>query len=623
MKRFLLLSAALFILSVGMFVTYAQPAAPTNLTATLSTTGYSKVTLAWEQSADSVAARRIKFNVYRKDSDSGSYRKIASYLRSKSYSDGNVRMNGTYTYKVTAVDSVESAASNTASVTLTPPPPPAYAVVTGKVTADSNGAPIARAYVNVFSATTNKWNITYTDSLGKFKVKVTTGDYYIYASARGCVPEYYDNVTSFSAATKITLAANDSLNYSIGLGAIVPPVTYALTGSVKNASGAAVAGVVYFYKARLNSRFSMVGAAKVDSLGNFTFRGIENDTLIAYAAPRDRYTYYAQYYNNKTTIADADRIPVTGNVSGINFVLAATPVYPNRLAGTVKDTTGAGVQAFVQVLPRRLSGVTNTRKYVMATDSLGVFSFTNLKPGQYIAYAHPSHGFIPTYFKYDGSSTLNWRNADSIVVDSASVLTNVNFTVKSRPDSGFGGIHGVIRNNTGATIAGATVLVYDQNNNLSDLAISDKFGRYNIAGLTPGNYTLVADKQDYQLSSAQTVSVNYVTALDGYNNFTITPEGNLTGVEDNTTITGYALNQNYPNPFNPSTVISYQLPKESQVTLKVYNVLGNEVATLVSGKQAAGSYNVTFNASGLATGVYIYKLEAGSFSAMKKLVLMK
>ncbi len=89
----------------------------------------------------------------------------------------------------------------------------------------------------------------------------------------------------------------------------------------------------------------------------------------------------------------------------------------------------------------------------------------------------------------------------------------------------------------------------------------------------------------------------------------------------------FALSQNYPNPFNPSTVISYQLPVNSQVTLKVYDVLGKEVATLVNGRQEAGSYSVSFGINkgtlALSSGMYIYRLEAGSFVSTKKLVLMK
>jgi len=85
----------------------------------------------------------------------------------------------------------------------------------------------------------------------------------------------------------------------------------------------------------------------------------------------------------------------------------------------------------------------------------------------------------------------------------------------------------------------------------------------------------------------------------------------------------FALSQNYPNPFNPSTVISYQLPSVSHVTLKVYDVLGREVAMLVDQKQGAGYYNVTFNAGNLPSGVYFYRLSADSKLITRKLVLVK
>ncbi len=85
----------------------------------------------------------------------------------------------------------------------------------------------------------------------------------------------------------------------------------------------------------------------------------------------------------------------------------------------------------------------------------------------------------------------------------------------------------------------------------------------------------------------------------------------------------FELQQNYPNPFNPSTVISYSLAKAGDVTLKVYSVLGQEVATLVNSHQAASTYHVDFNASGLASGVYIYELRSGSEVASGKMLFMK
>ncbi|MBP1682890.1 MAG: 5'-Nucleotidase domain protein, partial [Ignavibacteriaceae bacterium] len=85
----------------------------------------------------------------------------------------------------------------------------------------------------------------------------------------------------------------------------------------------------------------------------------------------------------------------------------------------------------------------------------------------------------------------------------------------------------------------------------------------------------------------------------------------------------YSLDQNYPNPFNPSTTIKFRIPESSFVSLRVYNVLGKEVATLVSEEMNAGSYEVNFQASNLSSGVYFYKLETGNFVKTNKMILMK
>ena len=86
---------------------------------------------------------------------------------------------------------------------------------------------------------------------------------------------------------------------------------------------------------------------------------------------------------------------------------------------------------------------------------------------------------------------------------------------------------------------------------------------------------------------------------------------------------GFMLSQNYPNPFNPSTVISYQIPTSGQVTLKVYGILGREVATLVNERENAGSYSVTFDGSRLASGVYFYRLQAGNVTKVMKMIILK
>ena len=85
----------------------------------------------------------------------------------------------------------------------------------------------------------------------------------------------------------------------------------------------------------------------------------------------------------------------------------------------------------------------------------------------------------------------------------------------------------------------------------------------------------------------------------------------------------YSLSQNYPNPFNPTTNINYDLPNHDFVSLRVFDIMGKEMETLVHEKQSAGSYSVTFNASAYPSGVYFYKLETGSFSETKKMMVVK
>ena len=85
----------------------------------------------------------------------------------------------------------------------------------------------------------------------------------------------------------------------------------------------------------------------------------------------------------------------------------------------------------------------------------------------------------------------------------------------------------------------------------------------------------------------------------------------------------FALEQNYPNPFNPSTTINFTLGHSSLVKLTIFNILGQRVGTLVNSQLEAGPHSVKFNASNLASGVYFYRLEAGSFQSNKKMLLLK
>lgn len=94
-------------------------------------------------------------------------------------------------------------------------------------------------------------------------------------------------------------------------------------------------------------------------------------------------------------------------------------------------------------------------------------------------------------------------------------------------------------------------------------------------------------------------------------------------IENDLLPTEFRLEQNYPNPFNPSTTIQFALPKTSNITIKIYDILGREVATLIDEEYQPGQYKIIFEAGQLASGLYVYRIQAGDFRETKKLMLLR
>lgn len=126
------------------------------------------------------------------------------------------------------------------------------------------------------------------------------------------------------------------------------------------------------------------------------------------------------------------------------------------------------------------------------------------------------------------------------------------------------------------------------------------------------------------LTQTQFVSNSLGYSVGYYKALRFTPPGSTAVEQEGSSVpTSYTLDQNFPNPFNPSTTIRFSIPNTGNVTLKVYNLLGMEVATLVNGELSAGTHRVSFDASNLPSGVYFYRIDAGSFSDVRKMALLK
>jgi hypothetical protein len=141
---------------------------------------------------------------------------------------------------------------------------------------------------------------------------------------------------------------------------------------------------------------------------------------------------------------------------------------------------------------------------------------------------------------------------------------------------------------------------------------------------------VLLDGQLYSNYNSFSRVLNLSTGIGGHFEITYTPVITNIASEPIIAATNFQLLQNYPNPFNPSTKIRYTIPnvtlsgvEGSRVQLKIYDILGNEVATLVDEYREAGRYEVTFDASSLASGMYLYKLQAGNFVETKKMIFLK
>jgi hypothetical protein len=146
-------------------------------------------------------------------------------------------------------------------------------------------------------------------------------------------------------------------------------------------------------------------------------------------------------------------------------------------------------------------------------------------------------------------------------------------------------------------------------------------GDFTNVGFVPGHGT-TTEIQAYSYVDSKVASGNYTYRLKQID-FNGTFEYSDAVEVEVTAPLEFTLEQNYPNPFNPGTVIKYSIPENGFVTLVVYNLLGEKVASLVNGVQDAGRYEISFDASNLASGIYVYSLKSGSFNSVKKMLLMK
>jgi hypothetical protein len=368
--------------------------------------------------------------------------------------------------------------------------------------------------------------------------------------------------------------------------------------------------------------------------------------------------YFYNFWRPSTAIrnADIDGNPLT-EIDTLWQPLVATPRHPEYVgghgfvAGAIAYTIEKffGTQnipfTFTSTVTGTQHNYTNINDYLTETADARVYGGMHFRSsmqagiqmGQSVAY-HVADQFFPVVAQFNAPDLEGFYRGIRVnytfgTTDSAFITIDIDESTSSiQMIWDMDGVVFGVTNPAPAIMTGT----YDDGG-FSVQGNSSPYGDMFFTGLANGTITGRFPNVNYQVADSMTfdgtynqdsIHLPYIAYYGGSVFVTgvvnVWKDPSPTDVTTNEEIPAtFQLMQNYPNPFNPSTVISWQLPVSSHVSIKVYDILGNEVATLVDEFKEAGNHSVKFNASGLSSGIYFYKLQAEAFSQTKKLLLMK
>jgi hypothetical protein len=266
------------------------------------------------------------------------------------------------------------------------------------------------------------------------------------------------------------------------------------------------------------------------------------------------------------------------------------------------------------------------------TDTSGAYTLGHLPDGSYVILAKDEKDIIPTFYNLSGGTSF-LDSASTVTVSGGAAVAGIDIYVKVDSVDGLNSVKGMITLDTSPSggivpVAGVIVILSGSDGAVAGSAVSEGDGSYLAVGLAPDTYTLIFQMPGLRTASARvpvryennapTTSTANVRLVEGTGDLTLGDQpGSAAPME-------FMLYQNYPNPFNPTTRIAFDLPEAAQVTLRIYNVIGQEVATLAENtRYGAGRHALVLDASTLGSGLYFAKLQAGSNSIVRKMLLVR
>jgi hypothetical protein len=660
MRKTFPLWGALVALLIATQAMAQLPPTPGNLVAQVTPTATPGIKLTWQLPMTPMMGG-LFFKINRSTDDSAHFEAIG-LVGEKSYQDWHVSPGHTYFYTVNSVvlhDSsvLQSPPSNIAWATIGSPTPRPHGFITGTVTDSVSGMPLPFVRMIFFREAMGLHAVwqTWTDLSGKYGAVLDTGTYVIKAQPMIWMPmvmfpiplyfpEWYKDAREVAGATPVVVGDSAEITADLDLERIPPPRPASISGTVTDTLGNPLKGALVVFmrsipeEPLLNPNGAMFpgmgdqnididdvgrmcgvfGKALTDSLGHYTAHVLAGKSYVGMAMKRG---FLPQFFDHKRDPRDADIIKIAQDTTGFDFALTPRSVEANSISGMVRDSAGTGIPSRIVLIPL----VRPWGARFGTTDSVGTYSIAHVRAGKYFVLALPLADYAPAFYKAGAYGVLQWKDADTVSITGA--VTGIDIGVVPIHSDGPTSLAGNVTSN-GLPVSGVNVFALNPVGMVVGYGMTDPSGAYSITGLPAGQTTLVADRDGY-MSAQGSVNIGPMDYSVNGGTLVLTPVGATSVGSETGTPVHYSLGQNYPNPFNPSTSISFELPAMSQVTLEVFNLLGQQVAVVASGTKAAGRYTVSWDASKMASGVYFYRLTAipagggQTFTSLHKMVLLK
>jgi len=397
-------------------------------------------------------------------------------------------------------------------------------------------------------------------------------------------------------------------------------------GTVRDSLTAAENAIVYFF---YNGVY-LLDTALTNSAGFYQSTLPEGEYTIGV----EKDGYYIVFHDSTYDPFFADPIQLdSGEVRSIDFGIKPIDNSNLSVSGQIIDSTlGVSVnKGIVIVRTGTHVPIPKLTQNSLVADTIdtfagfiredGTFTIYTQFPNYYYLQAYTNY-FLPGFYNDEGLASVYWQNADSVLIDDNILDKNISLVRDSSYGAGSIGGNITFSNfSDESNFEGITILARNINNGaLYSYNFGKEEGNYKVSNIPYGTYELLAQKIGIENAVSQTITIDPLNnQFEGINlNFILSEVENEIILPDD-----LILFQNYPNPFNPQTNISFNLPEESFVKLKVINILGETISTLINERLSTGNHSIMFDGANLSSGIYLVVLESDNLVLTRKMILLK